>query len=106
MGAVLTTTPPTRTVTSTRTRGRVVMPEDRNWVNDVELEDVKVKWAFSHFDGREDTFNAEGAHNFTAMLSEEIADKMRADGWAVRDMPGSRNPVSRPSMLTTRRSDG
>ncbi len=34
------------------------MPEDRNWVNDVELEDVKVKWAFSHFDGREDTFNA------------------------------------------------
>jgi len=64
------------------------MPEDRNWVNDVELEDVKVKWAFSHFDGREDTFNAEGAHNFTAMLSEEIADKMRADGWAVRDMPG------------------
>jgi hypothetical protein len=64
------------------------MPEDRQWINDVELDDVKIKWQFSHFDGREDTFNAEGDHNFNIILPPDIADKLRAEGWAVRDMPG------------------
>jgi len=64
------------------------MPEERHWIEDVELEDIRVKWAFSHFDGREDTFNAVGDHNFQIILPDDVADKLRADGWAVRDMAG------------------
>jgi len=62
--------------------------EDKKWVNDVELEDIKVKWAFSHFDGREDVFNAKGDHNFTIMLPDDVADTLRDEGWAVRTMDG------------------
>lgn len=61
---------------------------DKQWINDVELEDIKIKWAFSHFDGREDTFNAEGDHNFNIILPEDVADKLREEGWNVRSMPG------------------
>jgi len=64
------------------------MAGDQKWIDDVELEDVKVKWAFSHFDGREDTFNAQGEHNFTIMLPDDIADKLREEGWNIRDMAG------------------
>lgn len=64
------------------------MDEDRQWINDVELEDVAIKWAFSHFDGREDTFNAEGDHNFQIILPDDIAEKLKAEGWNVRTMDG------------------
>jgi hypothetical protein len=64
------------------------MAEDRKWIDDVELEDVKVKWAFSHFDGREDTFNAQGDHNFQIILPDDIAKQLLDDGWNVRSMPG------------------
>lgn len=64
------------------------MAKNQDWIPDVELEDVKVKWAFSHFDGREDTYNAEGDHNFTIILPEDVADKLRSEGWAVRTMDG------------------
>lgn len=64
------------------------MAEDREWIDDVELEDVKVKWAFSHFDGREDTFNAEGDYNFQVILSDEQAEQLREEGWNVRTRDG------------------
>ena len=64
------------------------MAEDRQWIDDVELEDVAIKWAFSHFDGREDTFNAEGDYNFTMILPDDVAEKLRAEGWNVRTMDG------------------
>lgn len=64
------------------------MAETRQWIDDIELEDVQIKWAFSHFDGREDTFNAQGDHNFTMILPEDVADKLKAEGWNVRDMKG------------------
>lgn len=58
------------------------------WIDEVELEDVNVKWAFSHFDGREDTFNAEGDHNFHIILPEDIAADMRDKGWTgIKTMP-------------------
>jgi hypothetical protein len=63
--------------------------EERKWIDDVELEDVQVKWAFSHFDGREDTYNAQGDYNFTIMLPAPLAEKMREDGWtSIRTTPG------------------
>lgn len=63
------------------------MPEQQ-WIDDLEIEGATVKWPFSHFDGREDTFNAEGDHNFTLMLNEELAQKLMADGWSIRTMDG------------------
>lgn len=60
----------------------------QDWIDDVELEDAQVKWAFSHFDGREDTFNASGDHNFTVILPEETAKKLMDEGWAVRELEG------------------
>lgn len=62
--------------------------EDREWIDDVELEDVKIKWAFSHFDGREDTFNAKGNHDFQIMLEPDVAERLLAEGWNVRTMDG------------------
>lgn len=62
------------------------MAEDRKWIEDVELEDVQIKWAFSHFDGRADTFNDEGDHNFTIILPEETARTLMDEGWNVREM--------------------
>lgn len=60
----------------------------KDWIEDIELEDAQIKWAFSHFDGREDTFNAAGDHNFTIILPEETAHKLREEGWSVREMEG------------------
>lgn len=61
---------------------------DKKWIDDVELEDVRVKWAFSHFDGREDTFNNEGDHNFKIILPEETAMALADEGWAIKTLPG------------------
>lgn len=62
--------------------------QKKGWIDDIELADVQIKWAFSHFDGREDTFNAEGDHNFTIMLPEETAMKLKEEGWTIREMEG------------------
>lgn len=61
---------------------------DKKWIEDFALEDAQIKWAFSHFNGREDTFNAEGDHNFTLILPEETALKLQDEGWAIRRMEG------------------
>lgn len=59
------------------------MPEEKpkGWIEEVELEDVVVKWNWSHFDGREDTFNNEGDHNFTIILPEATAKELLELGW-------------------------
>lgn len=62
--------------------------QKKDWIEDIELEDAQIKWAFSHFDGREDTFNAEGDHNFTVILPEDTALKLKDEGWAVREIEG------------------
>lgn len=61
---------------------------DRPWVPDIEISDAQIKWAFSHFDGREDTFNAEGDHNFQIILPEGMVPELRQQGWSIREMPG------------------
>ena len=64
------------------------MAERQNWIDDIELEDAQIKWGFSHFDGREDTFNAEGDHNFTVILPEETAQALLKEGWNIREIEG------------------
>ncbi len=55
--------------------------EKQEWIDEVELENVDIKWNWSHFDGRADTFNDEGDHNFTIILPEATAKEMLALGW-------------------------
>ena len=55
--------------------------QKQDWINDVELEDVMIKWNWSHFDGRADTFNDPGDHNFTIILPKETALQLREAGW-------------------------
>lgn len=64
--------------------------QDRKWIEDVELEDVQVKWAWSHFDGREDPsgLNQAGDHNFTITLPKETAEILAAEEWAVKEYDG------------------
>lgn len=58
----------------------------RDWIENVELPDANVKWGFSHFDGRADTFNDEGDHNFTLILPEETALELDRIGWNIKKM--------------------
>lgn len=52
-----------------------------DWIEDVELENVEVKWNWSHFDGREEGLNAAGDHNFTVVLPESTAKELLELGW-------------------------
>lgn len=59
---------------------------DNDWIDDIEIEDVKIKWAFSHFDGKADTFNDPGDHNFTIILPPEQALDLQEQGWSIRKL--------------------
>ncbi len=61
---------------------------EQQWINDIELPDAVIKWSFSHFDGRADTFNDEGDHNFTVVLPEAAARELMAEGWNVKEYEG------------------
>lgn len=65
------------------------MAEKRqDWIDDVELADVPIKWNWSHIDGRPDTFNDEGDHNFTVILPKDVALDLLDKGWtAVKENP-------------------
>lgn len=63
------------------------MAEPRRWIEDIELEDAKIKWNWSHFDGH-DEFSGEGDHNFTVIFPEEQARKLLEEGWNIREHPG------------------
>lgn len=54
------------------------------WIDELELEEVTVKWAFSHFSGAEEGFNQAGDHNFTVILDPEHGDDLYAKGWNVK----------------------
>lgn len=62
--------------------------EKKKWIDDLEIENANVKWAFSHFDGQADTFNDPGDHNFTLIIDEEHARELIAEGWNIRVMDG------------------
>src|SRR6478735_6211020 len=55
------------------------------WIDDIELEDAQIKWNWSHFDGRADTYNEEGEYNFTLLLPRQTAADMLEEGWNVRE---------------------
>lgn len=54
------------------------------WIDELELENARIKWAFSHFAGLEEGFNQAGDHNFTVILDNDLADELYAKGWNVK----------------------
>lgn len=62
--------------------------QKEGWIPELEIANAQIKWAFSHFDGREDTFNAEGDHNFTIIIPADRVQELKDQGWAIREMPG------------------
>jgi hypothetical protein len=64
----------------------VVKPE--GWIDELEIENAQIKWAFSHFDGEQDMFNDPGDHNFIVMLPEDEAKRLSEIGWNIKEKPG------------------
>lgn len=63
--------------------------EERKWIEDLEVDNAQIKWAWSHFDGRADGFNDEGDHNFQLIIPDEkTARELQDIGWAVREVDG------------------
>lgn len=65
---------------------------NRTWINDLEIEDAQIKWAWSHFNGAADTFNAEGDRNFVVSLKPEDARALMEipDGWTIKEYVDTR----------------
>ena len=76
--------------TTTRVSSHVKKTDgERVWIDDLEIEDAEIKWAWSHFNGAADTFNDEGDHNFVIVLPEEWALQLMEipDGWSIKQHP-------------------
>lgn len=54
-------------------------------IPNISIEDARI--IFKNFSGKGSDFNAEGVRNFCLVLDEENADKLRADGWNVKERP-------------------
>lgn len=50
----------------------------------VMIENAKL--IFRNFAGREQQFNAEGDRNFNVVLGPKLAEKLKAEGWNVRQL--------------------
>lgn len=64
----------------------------REWINDLEIEDAQIKWTWSHFNGAADTFNAEGNRDFVVTLRPEDAQALLQipDGWNIKEYQDTR----------------
>lgn len=61
---------------------------DKDWIDDIELENVQVLWGWSDFAGRGDQFNEPGRPNFTIILPEDTARELSEIGWNVKEREG------------------
>jgi hypothetical protein len=66
------------------------MADDKpqGWIDDLEIPDAQIKWAWSHFDGRADTYNDEGDHNFQIIIPQEDVPGLLEMGWSVSEREG------------------
>lgn len=62
--------------------------QKRDWIEDIQLKDVEVKWPFSHIDGRADRFNEEGQHDIVIILPEASALELEDIGWGIKKYEG------------------
>lgn len=64
----------------------MVRPKDeggdtRPWIDDIEFEDVQIKWPWTHFDGKDTFGGTEAKYNFTIILPKATALQLREAGW-------------------------
>lgn len=50
--------------------------------SNIQIEDAKI--CFRNFSGKEGRFNKAGDRNFCVLISDEIAEQLRDDGWNIR----------------------
>lgn len=53
-------------------------------LDDLVIQDARI--IFRNFSGREEQFNTEGDRNFCVLLEPDLAEKMRKDGWNIKEL--------------------
>ena len=62
------------------------MPFNNNRIDRLIIENARIK--FRNFSGRETKFNRAGSRNFCVVIENyDEVQKLRADGWNVKDLP-------------------
>lgn len=56
--------------------------ENKKITSNITIEDAKL--IFRNFSGKKTDFNKEGNRNFCVVLSDDLAEKLEADGWKVK----------------------
>lgn len=61
----------------------------------IAIENAQIQW--KNFSGKEGTYNPAGQRNFCVILSDDIADRMKEDGWNVKYLnPREEGEAPRP----------
>lgn len=62
------------------------MTAAREWIDDLEIENANIKWSWSNFDGRPDSFDSEGGKRyFVVILPGPEAVRLRDLGWSIKE---------------------
>ena len=56
-----------------------------NYMEDLVLQNTKI--IHKNFEGRPGPYNRQGDISFSAVISPEIVDALRAEGWMVKELP-------------------
>lgn len=64
-----------------------MVDQPRQWIDDLEIENAKIKWNWSNFDGN-DNLSGPGNYNFTIILDPEQAQVLADMGWNVKRHAG------------------
>lgn len=59
------------------------MANEKKKLSNISIEDAQL--VFKNFSGKEGKFNPPGKRNFCVVLTPEIANDLRADGWNVKE---------------------
>lgn len=54
-----------------------------NRIDNITMSDARI--IFRNFSGKESKFNKAGAMNFCVVLDKDLAEKLKADGWNVKE---------------------
>lgn len=61
------------------------MSEQRKVTSNISIENARL--IFKNFQGKKTDYNDEGNRNFGVLLDDDLAEKLKADGWRVKYRP-------------------